>query len=76
MEVVVNNGCEFDGDRFCKIKIVDELFCIFGVVNIVVKIDDFLNWGKVVDVLKISYLEEVKIFVRIFFEVDIVCLEG
>jgi len=75
MEVQMNNGHEYSGNGFHKTKQLDA-FCVSAAPTAVKTSDDPLNWGRAAKALEGSHLEEVKSFIKTFYEATEVRLEG
>lgn len=73
---VVSNGHAYESNGIHKTKPVLDAFCISPAAPAAVVKDDPLNWGRAAKALEGSHLEEVKSFIRTFFEAKEVRLEG
>lgn len=73
MEVTTNNGHEYFSNGFHKTKQMDA-FCISAPA--VDKASDPLNWARAAKALEGSHLEEVKSYIKTFYEANEVRLEG
>ena len=73
-DVVTNNGHEYLGKGFQKTKELDA-FCIDSAPAVVHGADP-LNWGRAAKALEGSHLEEVKSYIKTFYESKEVRLEG
>jgi hypothetical protein len=73
MEVITNNGHEYIGNGFHKTKQADA-FCVSAPA--VVQGADPLNWGRAARAMEGSHLEEVKSYIKTFYETKEVRLEG
>lgn len=73
---VVSNGHAYVSNGIHKTKPVLDAFCISPAAPAAVVKDDPLNWGRAAKALEGSHLEEVKSFIRTFFEAKEVRLEG
>ena len=74
MEVTTNNGHEYISNGLYKTKQMDA-FCI-SAPAVMKTSEDPLNWGRAARALEGSHLEEVKSFIKTFYEATEVRLEG